>query len=152
MSQHPNSPANAPANTYLQRQLEQASPTQALMLLLDGAIKFTLQAKDAILRRDIQARYNANRRTVEIITFLLSQQDERQGEAAVRLIRIFGGLLTQLLKIDFDNDPALCDAVVANLRQLRQGFASLQPSGNVVAAPNSNGAAPTTPPKLAASA
>ncbi|MCA3244098.1 MAG: flagellar protein FliS [Alphaproteobacteria bacterium] len=148
MSQPPTSPANA----YLQRQLEQASPTQAVLLLLDGAIKFTLQAKDAILRRDIQARYNANRRTVEIITFLLSQQDERQGEAAVRLIRIFGGLLTQLLKIDFDNDPALCDAVVANLRQLRQGFASLQPASNVVAAPGSTAAAPSTPPKLAASA
>lgn len=148
MSQAPISPANA----YLQRQLEQASPAQAMLLLLDGAMKFTLQAKDAILRRDIQGRYNANRRTIEIVTFLLSQQDERQGEAAVRLIRIFGGLLTQLIKIDFENDPALCDAVVANLRQLRQGFASLQPSSNVVAAPSSSGNTAQAITKLAASA
>lgn len=148
MSHTPTSPANA----YLQRQLEQASPTQAMLLLLDGAIKFTLQAKDAILRRDIQGRYNANRRTIEIVTFLLSQQDERQGEAALRLIRIFGGLLTHLIKIDFANDPALCEAVVANLRQLRQGFASLQPSSNVVAAPGSGTGNAQILPKLAASA
>jgi flagellar secretion chaperone FliS len=140
-----------PAQAYLQQQLAQASPHQAMVLLLDGAIKFVLQAKDAITRRDIQGRYNANQRAREIIGFLMSQHDETKGEAAVRLLRIYGGLMAQLVRIDFDNDAAQCDAVVANLRNLRQGFASLQPSSNVVAAPSST-PDPATPLKLAASA
>jgi flagellar protein FliS len=145
-------PPQPPAHAYLQRQLEQASPHQAMLLLLDGMIKFVLQAKDAISRRDIQGRYNATQRARDILTFLISHHDETKGEAAIRLLRIYGALMGQLIRIDFDNDAAQCDAVIANVRNLRQGFASLQPASNVVAAPTaSNGEAPL-PVKLAASA
>lgn len=139
-------------NTYLLRQLEQASPLQTVLMLLDASIKFTLQAKDAIVRRDIQSRYNANQRTIEIITFLLSQQDETQGEAATRIIRILQNLLLQLMDVDFRNDPAWCDTIVTHLRQLRQGFASLQPTTNKVVAAPSSAETPAVPSKLVANA
>ncbi len=118
---------NQSTNAYLQRQLEQASPTQVATMLLDGAIKFLLQAKDAIGRRDIQARFNANQRARDIVLFLLSQQDETRGEAPLRLIRIYSALLNQLLQVDLRNDPDVCDKAIAHLRALRQGFASLHP-------------------------
>ncbi len=148
MSYGPATPNNS-AHAYLQRQLEQASAHQAMLLLLDGILKFTLQAKDAIARRDVQGRYNATQRARDIVGFLISQHDETKGEAAVRLLKIYGGLMRQLIRIDFENSASLCDALVTNLRNLRQGFATLQPSSNVVAAPPAEGAAPI---KLAASA
>ena len=148
-------PANPnQAHAYLQRQLEQASAHQAMLLLLDGVIKFTLQARDAITRRDVQGRYNATQRARDIVSFLISQHDPTKGEAAERLLQIYGGLLRQLIRIDFENSVNECDALIANARNLRQGFASLQPTSNatsnVVAAPT--GTEPATPMKLAASA
>jgi flagellar secretion chaperone FliS len=138
------------AGAYLQRQLEQASPIQTLLLLLDGALKFTMQAKEAIGRRDIAGRHAANARAMEIVSFLITQQDSALGaEAAGALGGILAKVLQRQTRIDFDNSAEVCDEVAGHLRQLRAGFASLQPvQAKVVAGPE---ASPTSL-KVAASA
>ena len=142
----PGQPAGA--GMYLQRQLEQATPIQTLLLLLDGALKFTLQAKEAISRNDIAARHKANARAIEILTYLISQQDPAAGEGPATLFRILTRITQRQVRIDFENSAAVCDEVAEHLRQLRAGFASLQPAASkVVAAPEQAAA-----PKLAATA
>ena len=136
-----------PAHAYLQRQVEQASPLQTILMLLDGMMKFTQQAKEAILRSEIEARYTANRRAMEITTFLISQPDESaKGEPAAKLMGILSAILKRQMQIDFKNSPEACDEVLGLIRQLRTGFGSLQPN-KVVAGPES-----ATPRPLAASA
>ncbi|MFO0500544.1 MAG: flagellar export chaperone FliS [Pseudomonadota bacterium] len=136
-----------PAQAYLQRQVEQATPLQTLLMLMDGMIKFTQHAKDAIGRGEIEARYHANRRAMEITTFLLSQQDPNQKQAYEPLHRILLAIQQRQMQIDFKNTPEACDEVMALMRQLRAGFSSLQ-SARVVAGPE-----PASAPKpLAATA
>jgi flagellar biosynthetic protein FliS len=135
------------ARDYLLRQLEQATPAQQLVMLLDGACKFVMMAKDAIGRGDIGARYNANARAIEIISYLLGQVDpERGGEAAQRLFRIYGKILQRLSRIDFENSAVVCDEIVAYIRPLRNAFAgqpvAAAPSGTVVAGPSPAGLPP----------
>ena len=136
-----------PAQAYLQRQIEQATPVQTMLMLLDGILKFTLQAKESILRNDVEARCRANQRAMEITSYLLNQPDPSSGEAAARLSSILLKILQHQVGIDMRNAPEACDEVAALVRQLRAGFASLQ-TPKVVAGPE----AATPPATLAASA
>src|SRR5262245_58646214 len=102
---------------YLRQQIENASPAQQLVLLYDGAIKFLMQAKEAIGRGDIQGRHNSNRRAMEIVGYLLEILDvEKGGEVAQRLQRIYSFILKRLMDVDFRNDPVVCDEVIEHLR------------------------------------
>lgn len=132
MSHHPHGPKHHRdmAEQYLRQQIEQASPLQQVLMLYDGVMKFTLQAKEAIGRRDIQARHNANRRAMEIVAHLIGMIDiGTQGDAGKRLHHIYTGLLARLVKVDFDNDPAVCDEVVNHFKTLRASFAQAAAQG-----------------------
>lgn len=128
----------ARAQQYLRQQIEQASPLQQVVMLYDGAIKFLMQAKEAIGRGDVEARHNANRRVMEIVGYLLDMCDPvGGGDAGKALHRIYSGILKQLIQIDFKNDAAVCEEAIANFRALRasMGPVAAAPKGEVVAAP-----------------
>ncbi|MBI1308832.1 MAG: flagellar export chaperone FliS [Proteobacteria bacterium] len=111
---------------YLRRQIENATPAQQLVLLYDGAIKFVLRAREAIGQGDIEGRYKANRRAMEIVGYLLEILDmEKGGEVAARLQRIYTFVLKKLMEVDFKNDTASCDEVVEHLRTLRASWYQL---------------------------
>lgn len=138
--------ANA-AQQYLRQQIEQAGPVEQVLMLYDGAVKFLLLAKSAIERGDVQARHNANRRAMEIVSYLLDMVNPQQGgEAAQSLFGIYTGILKRMLQIDFENNAAICDELVANIRTLRVAMAQalavqqgVKPTGTVVAAPTAEG-------------
>lgn len=141
------------AQQYLRQQIEQAGPVEQVLMLYDGAVKFLMTAKGAIERGDIQARCNANQRAMQIVAYLLDMVNpETGGPAAKSLFGIYTALLKRMLQIDFENNPAICDEVVANLRTLRgsmgQALASQQAakpvSATVVAAPAGDSGAPVT--------
>jgi len=128
--------------TYLQQQIEQADSFQQTLMLFDGAVRFLTQAKEAIAAGDIQARHNANRRAVEIVTYLMGMFDPATGgEAAKSLYRIFMGLLQKLSRVDFDNDAAVCDEVIRHLRVLRENLAKTSSEMQATARPEARHAA-----------
>lgn len=135
--------AREQALQYLRQQIENASPAQQIVLLYDGAVKFTLQAREAIVRGDIEGRYNANRRAVEIVGYLLEILDvEKGGEVGARLERIYTFLLKKLLEVDFRNEVSVCDEVLEHLRILRAGWQQLAAQGTGSAAPAAAAPAP----------
>lgn len=114
------------ARRYLEQQIQNASPAQQIVLLYDGAIKFCRQAKAAIEAGDIQARCQANQRSMEIVSYLMSiLNTDKGGEVGERLMRIYGFLLGKMLDIDMKNDPAAADAVIEHLSILRRAWADL---------------------------
>jgi flagellar biosynthetic protein FliS len=114
---------------YLKQQIEQAGPVQQVVMLLDGGVRFTLQAKEAIARGDIEARHNANQRVMDIIAYLMDILDtDKGGAAAIQLRTIYMGILKKLMRVDFENNPTLCDEVVDHLRQLRMAWGQM-PAG-----------------------
>ncbi len=140
------------ARRYLEQQIQNASPAQQIVLLYDGAIKFCRQAKAAIAAGDIEARCKANQRSMEIVSYLMSILDtEKGGEVGVRLMRIYGFLLTKMLDIDIKNDAAAADAVIEHLSILRQSWHQLDKQqlevspAQEAAAAKKNPAEPKTP-------
>lgn len=139
------------AQQYLRQQIEQAGPVEQVLMLYDGGIRFLLQAKKAIEANDIEGRCKANQRAMGIMAYLLDMVNpESGGDAAKSLFAIYSNLLRRMLQIDFENSAAICDEIVAHLRNLRAGMAQglaqqqgVKPqSGTVVAAPSSTDAVP----------
>ena len=118
------------ARQYLEKQIQNASPAQQIVMLYEGAIKFTTQAKIAIEKGDIQARCNANSRSIEIIAYLLEILDIEKGEEiAIRLHKIYAHLLKLTLKIDFENSTEAADEIIGHLRTLHQTCKELAEQG-----------------------
>lgn len=136
------------AQHYMRQKIEQASGVEQVLMLYDGAVKFLMVAKDAIARGDIEARSNANRRSMEIMAYLLDMVNpETGGEAARVLFGIYTGMMKRMMQIDFQNSADVCDEIIANLRNLRVGMAqavaaqnATKPvTNNVVSAPSAEG-------------
>lgn len=132
---HYRNPAQEQAQQYLRQQIENASPAQQIVLLYDGAIKFVMQARDAIGRGDIQGRYNANQRAIQIVGYLLEILDaDKGGEVGARLQRIYAFILKKLMDVDFRNDVNICDEVLEHLRILRASWHQIATQGPAAAA------------------
>lgn len=130
-------PGPEQAGQYLRQQIENASPAQQIVMLYDGAIKFTTLAREAIGRGDIEGRFNANQRAVQIVGYLLEILDaDKGGEVGARLERIYTFILKKLLEVDFKNDVKVCDEVLEHLRLLRAGWQQLAEQGNGQAQPS----------------
>jgi flagellar protein FliS len=111
------------AEQYKRQQILNASPAQQVVMLYDGAIKFCQQAKECIAKGDIQGRHNANKRAMEVVSYMLDILDiEKGGDVALRLQLIYAFLLRRMLEVDFRNDPRICDEVAEHLRILRASW------------------------------
>ena len=98
-------------------------------MLYDGAVRFTIQARDAVQRRDIAARREAVSRVIAIVSQLQSTLDvERGGEVAASLDRLYSFILDRLLSASFKQDPAPLDDVLRVLTTLREGWTTIAKS------------------------
>jgi flagellar protein FliS len=118
------------ARQYLEKQIQNATPAEQIVMLYDGAIKFCRKAQRAIDDKDIQGRHNANSRAMEIVCYLLEILDEEKGgELATRLKRIYGYALQRLIEVDTKNSKDAAEDVVTHLKMLRDAWQELSEQG-----------------------
>lgn len=111
---------------YQQSAVETASPTELVVMLYDGALRFTGVARAAIERRDIPARSEAISRALAIIGHLRTTLDlERGGELAQSLDRLYDYITGRLLDASFTQQTAPLDEAAKVLTTLRDGWASI---------------------------
>jgi flagellar protein FliS len=123
-------------DSYRQTELQSRTPLELVVMLYDGALRFALQARDAVERRDIPARREAIARVLAIVSELQSTLDvERGGELAASLDRLYAFVVDRLMTASFQQNPALLDDAVAVLTTLREGWTTIA----------SSRAMPTTP-------
>lgn len=133
------------AKHYQTQQILNASPAEQVVMMYDGALKFCQQAKECIGNGDIQGRHNANKRAMEVVSYMLDILDlEKGGDVALRLQTIYAFLLRRLLEVDFRNDPRICDEVMTHLRTLRASWSKLG-QNTTAGAPAMGDAASVTP-------
>ncbi len=111
------------ATQYLEKQIQNASPAQRIVMLYDGAIKFLLKAQKAIEEGDIQERCNANSRAIQILSYLMETLDiKKGGEIGEKLLVIYAHLLKRMLDIDVKNSHEAATEVIEHLRVLRSSW------------------------------
>lgn len=154
MNQHKNA-----AKEYLERQVQNSSPAERVVLAYDGAIRFLMSARRAVEENNIEARFINNKKAADIIAYLMDTLDmEQGGEIAERLRRIYSYMLRRLVEVDIKNSVEPLDDVIGQLRQLRASWEKLSrgESGDSSAGEtvkgNSESDASDTPKKVTATA
>lgn len=111
---------------YRTQQVMTASPAQLVFMLYDRAIGSLREAVAAIEAGDIEGRWRANNRAIEIINHLWSTLDlESGGEIARNLDRLFPFMTMRLAQVDIRNNPVPAREVIKLLEPLRDAWREL---------------------------
>jgi flagellar protein FliS len=126
------------AESYRRTAVQASTPLELVVMLYDGALRFTSIARDAIVRRDIPARREATSRALAIVGELQSTLDlERGGEIAASLDDLYSFVSTRLLDAAVKQDVKPLDDVTRVLSTLREGW---------IGAASGSGAETSAPP------
>ncbi len=111
---------------YQQTQVQSCNPLEQVVLLYDGAIQFLTKARDAIQRKDLQARHAGISRALGILNYLQSTLNmDEGGEVAVRLDALYTYLRDLVLDANRTQEPGPLDEAVQLLDLLRDGWAQI---------------------------
>ena len=108
-------------NEYLKVKIETAKPTELLMLLFDGAIRFTTQGKDHLEQKNFEEKNGLFLRAQNIVLELLQALDQRIGEELyARLTELYRFCYERLVQANLMNDTTAADEAIRLLTHLRE--------------------------------
>jgi flagellar secretion chaperone FliS len=118
--------AHADANAYLRTKVLTASPEELRLMLLDGAIKFLRQGKDALERKDYEAAFNGISRCRNIILELINGvKPEPDRDLYTRVTGVYTFMYTTLVEANLEKDTIKCDKVLELLDYERETWVLL---------------------------
>ncbi len=106
-------------NVYKTNSVNYASKDQLLLMLVDGAVKFSKIGKQAIIDKDIKKAHDALVRTQDIFTELMVSLDTSAGEWAVNLYKVYEFINSELLKANMKKDLKILDGVIPLIEEIR---------------------------------
>lgn len=114
---------NDNVTVYLERQIQNASSVEQVVMMYDGAIRFYTKARYCMEQNDVEGRFNNASRAGNIMAYLLDILDlEKGGEVGIRLAKIYGHILKRHLDIDMKNDITAVDEIIGHLKTLRSSW------------------------------
>ena len=118
------------ADAYRKTSVQSSSPLELVVMLYDGAIRFVLEARDAIARNDVRARTTAVSRALAIVAELQNTLNVKEGvEVARELDRLYAYMNTRLFEITAKADDHAAQEVHKLLVTLREGWAQIAAKG-----------------------
>lgn len=114
------------AKRYREEHVNGLSQKELILMLYDGAIKFTTEARDAIEKKDFAISYKSIVKSRDVVTELLCILNiDQGGEVAVNLQRLYIYVIGRLTEANFTHEVALLDNVLTILNDLRSAWAEL---------------------------
>lgn len=113
-----NAGANA-YNAYKNNSVNYASKDQLLLMLLDGAVKFSKIARQAILDKDIIKSHENLVKTQDIFTELMITLDQNAGEWAVNMYKVYEFIKERLFQTNLKKDVKILDEVMPLIEEVR---------------------------------
>lgn len=115
---------------YRNQQVMTSSPARLVLMAYERTIVSLQEAVAAIERGDIESRWRANKRAIEIIGHLGETLDiERGGEIALNLAELYRFILARLVHVDLHDDPTPAVEAIRLLTPLRDSWAELANGG-----------------------
>ncbi|MCE2925829.1 MAG: flagellar export chaperone FliS [Phycisphaeraceae bacterium] len=117
----------AQAESYLATKVLTASPAELRLMLLDGAIKFARQGRDALAAKDYEGMFKGFTRTREILVELSTTMRRDVGDPTLveRTQALYTFMMTRLLDASHDKDVAPADEVIKLIEYDRETWALL---------------------------
>lgn len=106
-------------NAYKNNSVNYASKEQLLLMLLDGAVKFSKIGRQAIVEKDIKRAHDSITRTQEIFTELRVSLDQNVGEWAVQMFNVYGFINEKLFEANIKKDEKIMDEVIPLIEEVR---------------------------------
>ncbi len=111
---------------YVTQQVMTAAPAKLVFLLYERAITSLHEACNAIDSGEVEVRWRANNRAIEIVSHLWSTLDiERGGDISKNLGDLFPYMITRLAEVDVNNHRASAEEVIGLLEPLRDSWRNL---------------------------
>lgn len=121
--------ASAPGdepNAYLQTKVLTASPAELRLMLIDGAIRFSEQARAGLVDRDYEKSFEGFSKARSIITELISGLNPKvDPELCDRLTGLYTYLFTRLVEASSERSTEILDEVIEIIRFERETWALL---------------------------
>lgn len=106
-------------NVYKNNSVNYASKEQLLLMLVDGAVKFSKRAKDAINKKDIKNAHEYLTRTQDIFTELMISLDRNAGEWANNLFNVYEFIKNELFQINIEKNEDRLDKLMPVIEDVR---------------------------------
>ncbi|CAN5729218.1 hypothetical protein BH11PLA1_BH11PLA1_05800 [soil metagenome] len=108
-------------NAYLANRVLAASPAELRLMLLDGALKFATQGRDALAAKNFEGCFNAFTRCRAILVELVSgMKPHPNPELYHRLTALYMFMIARLLQASHDKDAAKAEEVMTLLSYERE--------------------------------
>jgi flagellar protein FliS len=118
--------SNQAAANYLRTKVLTATPEQLQLMLYDGAIAFTEQAKAALAKKDFEASYNGISRAQKIIAELSSALKHNLApELCGKLAALYNFVYRKLIEGSTEHKVEAIDDALEILRYQRETWAML---------------------------
>lgn len=110
----------ANANAYQNMQVTTASPEKILLMLYDGAVRFSKLALDRMDHKDIAGKGNYIGKALAIVSELMNTLDHKiGGEIAQNLESLYLYLIGEFTKANINNDSKALENAIMILSHLR---------------------------------
>lgn len=106
-------------NVYKTNSVNYSSKEQLLLMLVEGAVKFTKIGRQAIVDKDIQKAHDSLRRVQDIFVELMSTLDQSAGDWAVKLFSVYGYIKDKIFQANVKKDVAIIDEILPLIEDIR---------------------------------
>jgi flagellar protein FliS len=108
-------------NAYLQTQVLTANPEQLRMLLLEGAVRFSSQARDAMATKDHEAMFTGFTKARDIVVELMtSVRPDTEPSLRSKVQGLYAYIFKLLVDASFEKDAGKADEAVKLLEYERE--------------------------------
>lgn len=108
-----------PYNTYKQNSVNLASKESLLLMLLDGAVKYTKIARIAIEKKDITRAHKELVRVQDIFLELMITMDKSAGKYMEDMYNVYDYIKNELAKANMKKDVKIIDNVLPLIEEVR---------------------------------
>ncbi len=108
-----------PYNAYKQNSVNMASKEQLLLMLVDGAVKYTKIARLAIIQKDIPRAHKELIRVQDIFTELMVTMDKSVGNYMQDVYNLYDFIKKELSKANMKKDIEIIDKVLPVIEEIR---------------------------------
>lgn len=119
-----------PYQKYQESSVQTATPIQLIVMLYDGALRFTRQANDDVDRRNYESA-NRNYCKAQAIVHELIASLNQDVEISGQLLRIYDYVLHLLIQANMRKDQKPALEAMEHLQQLRESWRQLAKQGNL---------------------
>ncbi len=106
-------------NVYKNNSVNYASKEQLLLMLVDGAVRFSKIAREALAEKDIKKSHENLVKAQNIFTELMVSLDQNAGEWANKMYRVYDFIKTRLFEINLKKDVDMMDELMPVIDDVR---------------------------------